>query len=39
MKYRLLALSLLVIFFLPALSLKTIAQGKKEGKYTGLTDT
>src|SRR5512139_3409324 len=32
MKYRLLALSLLVIFFLTALSLKTIAQGKKEGQ-------
>ncbi len=32
MKYRLLGVSLLVIFFFPALSLKTIAQGKREGQ-------
>jgi hypothetical protein len=32
MKYRLLATSLLVIFFFQALSLKTIAQGKREGQ-------
>jgi len=32
MKYRLLAISLLVIFFSPTLSLKTIAQGKREAQ-------
>jgi len=32
MKYRLLAISLLVIFFFQALNLKTIAQGKREGQ-------
>jgi hypothetical protein len=32
MKYRLLAVSLLVIFFFPTLSLKTRAQEKKEGQ-------
>ena len=32
MKYRLLAVSLLVIFFFPALSLKGTAQGKREGQ-------
>jgi hypothetical protein len=32
MKYKFLALSLLVIFFFSTLSLKTIAQGKKEGQ-------
>jgi hypothetical protein len=36
MKYRLLAVSLLVIFFLPTPSLKTIAQEKKEGKINWL---
>ncbi|HUL20048.1 MAG TPA: hypothetical protein VLZ10_01245 [Thermodesulfobacteriota bacterium] len=32
MKYRLWAVSLSVIFFFPALSLETIAQGKREGQ-------
>ncbi len=32
MKYRLLAVSLLVIFFFSTLSLKTIAQGIREGQ-------
>ena len=32
MKYRIFAASLLVIFFFPTFTLKTIAQGKREGK-------